>query len=138
MLDSAGDTERDVEFRCDYFPSLPDLKCVWSDAGVYQRARTARGCVKFVGQSADETLEIVAALDGAAARDDDARLGDIWAGREFGLQTFVLSFLRQGCLINFHRGNSGTFVARAGGGVGRWTNCDNLRLTTNRDGGDDC
>ena len=71
MLDRAGDADGDIEFRRHHLAGLPDLPVVRRIAGIHRRARGANAGAELVGQRLDVFGEILAALHGAAAGDDD-------------------------------------------------------------------
>src|SRR5690606_8585731 len=76
VLDGAGDADCDVQVRRDDLAGLPDLVFVGHIAGVDRGARGADRRVEHVGQLLDD-LEVLAAAHAAAARDHDARRGQL-------------------------------------------------------------
>src|SRR6185295_4636512 len=77
MLDRARDADRDVELRRHHLAGLPDLPVVRRVAGVDCGARGADRGTELVGDRLDIFGEIVAALHGATARDDDLGGGEL-------------------------------------------------------------
>src|ERR1700722_2840021 len=82
MLDRPRYADGDIEFRRHHLAGLADLPVVRRIAGVDRGARGADAGAELVGERLDIFGEILAALHGAAAGDDD--LG----GGQFGAVAF--------------------------------------------------
>src|SRR5262249_2830188 len=80
MLNGAGNSDRDVECRCDDLAGLPDLIVVGNNPRIDGRAGGAYRRSELIGHLLQE-MEIVAGLHSAAARDDNARAGQFGALR---------------------------------------------------------
>src|ERR671922_1982176 len=76
MLDGTGNSDRDVELRCDDLAGLADLVIVGDKTGIDGGTRRADGGAKLVGDLLQQ-VEIVAGLHAAPARDDDPRAGEL-------------------------------------------------------------
>src|SRR3984885_7163746 len=75
VLDRAGNADRDIELRRHHLAGLADLPVVRRIAGVNRGARGADAGAELVGERLDIFGEILAALHGAAAGNDDLRRG---------------------------------------------------------------
>src|ERR1700729_2585812 len=123
VLDRGGNADRDIEFRRHPLAGLADLPVVRRISGIDRGARSADAGAEFVGERLDIFGEILAALHGAAAGDDDLgrrqfrtiALGDLLADKtgEAGIGR------RRGI---FHR----CAAAVAGRGKGRGAHRDDL------------
>src|SRR3954471_23494527 len=77
MLDRAGDADRDIEFRRHLLAGLADLPVVRGIAGIDRGARGADAGAELVGERLDILAEVLPALHGAAAGDDDLGRGQL-------------------------------------------------------------
>src|SRR4029453_11975861 len=76
MLDRAGDADGDIEVRRHHLAGLADLVVVGHVARVDGGAAGAKAGTKLVGQGL-EHLEVLAACQATAARDDDLGAGEL-------------------------------------------------------------
>src|SRR5665213_671944 len=75
MLDRAGNTDRDIEFRRHHLAGLADLPVVRRVAGIDRGTRGADAGAELVGQRLDVFGEVFPALHRATAGDDDPGRG---------------------------------------------------------------
>src|SRR5918993_1748888 len=76
MLDRAGDADGDIEVGRHHLAGLADLVVVGHVTRVDRSAAGAETCAELVGQRL-EHLEVLAARQAAAARDDDLGAGEL-------------------------------------------------------------
>src|SRR6202045_2827551 len=112
MLDRAGNADRDIELRRHHLAGLADLPVVRRIAGIDRGARGADAGAQLVGQRLDIFDEILAALHGAAAGDDD--LG----GGQFGAVALGKLLADEAGEPGIGRGRR-VLDRRAGAGAGR-------------------
>src|SRR4029453_1821767 len=86
MLNCAGYPHSDVQFGGDDLAGLPDLPIVRCEPGVDRRARSTHCSMELVGDRRDVFREVLLALQGATARDDDLCGGEL---RPVGLDQFL-------------------------------------------------
>src|SRR5690606_1250967 len=79
VLDGARDADRDVELRRDDLAGLTDLQISADVARVAGGARRTHRGAQGVDEGLEHAGEALGALEGAAAGDDDLRLGELRA-----------------------------------------------------------
>lgn len=82
VLDSARDTDGDVELGGDDLTGLADLERVVGVAGVDGGTGRTDGSAEGVSERVEDFLEVLLRLEGAATGDDLGGLGEVGAGRD--------------------------------------------------------
>src|SRR6185369_5799455 len=77
MLDRARNSDRDIDLRSDDFARLPDLVIVGRIAGVDRGAACPDRGAELVGERIEQGMELLAAPERPAARDDDPGAGQL-------------------------------------------------------------
>src|SRR5438876_5450183 len=95
MLNRPGDAHGNIQFRRNDFARLTHLQGIGSDSRVHQSPRRTDRSTEYIGQPADEALEILNVFNGASAGNHHSRFGGIGSARSFGFAASIFNERRQ-------------------------------------------